>query len=192
MNFQAVDQANGKNVTIWATMTEHLGVTQKDGKLKLKCKLTDDNGILHNVHIHKGNGELPDVNNLGQRMEFNLSKFQSTYDNKPYTGYSGFWSHGATKGSQSTPQSPQTNAQATNAPRKGSNDIEIRKWVTCAFLTWEKTPLVEDIEYWIEYIKTGVDASLPGEKTNEENNRQEDICPHCQKPLEDCTCDIPF
>jgi len=161
VNFQAVDQANGKNVTIWATLTEHLGVTQKDGKLKLKCKLKDDDGVLHSVHVHKGNGELPSVEHLNQRMEFNLSTFQGKYDNKPYTGYSGFWSHGATKGSQSTPQKPPQPAQRPNAPKQGSNDVEIRKSVVCAYLCTGTKPLVENIEYWIKYIKTGIDASLP-------------------------------
>lgn len=114
-NFNSVDQANGNNVAIWATMTEHLGVTQKDGKLKLKCKLKDDNGVTHNVHIHKGNGELPGTEHLEKRMEFNLNTFQGNYKGQPYTGYSGFWSHGATaSASQNQQQGTQPPAQPTN------------------------------------------------------------------------------
>jgi len=114
MSFQAVDQANGNNIKIWATMTEHLGVTQKDGKFKLKCKLQDDDGVTHNAHIHKGNGELPSVEHLNQRMEFNLRTFQGIRQGQPYTGYSGFWSHGATNTSQNTQQAPSQPAQPTN------------------------------------------------------------------------------
>jgi len=162
MNFQAVEQANGKNVTIWATMASWEGIAFSTNQAKyLSCKLTDDNGIEHKCRIYEGKGTLPGQEYLEKRMEFSLKCYQGNYQGKPYTGYSGFWSHGATKGSQNTPQAPQNAPQSTNAPKRGNNDVEIRKWVTCALLTWEKTPLVEDIEYWIKYIKTGVDASLP-------------------------------
>ena len=181
MNFQAVDSANGNNIKIWATMTEHLGVTQKDGKLKLKCKLRDDDGVTHNAHIHKGKGELPGVEHLNQRMEFNLSTFQGTYQDAIYTGYSGFWSHGTTAPQSAQQASPQP-AQRTNAPQTGSIDVELRKSVVCAYIAAGAAGaqmLVEEIEYWMEYIKTGIDKSLPDNRPMENQPEGE------QRPAQD-------
>lgn len=125
MNFQAVDQANGKNVAMWATLStwEGLAFTQNQAKY-LSCKLRDDAGIEHKCRIYEGKGSLPGQEHLNQRMEFNIGSYQGTYNNQPYTGYSGFWSHGATtsapQGSQQTPSQP---AQPMNtqqpAPQQG-------------------------------------------------------------------------
>ncbi len=69
------------------------------------------------------------------------------------------------KAGQGAQQGTQQAAQATNASQVGNNDIEVRRCVVCAYLASGIQPLVEDIEYWIKYIETGIDASLP-ENTN--------------------------
>ncbi len=173
MNFQAVDQANGKNVTMWATMDtwDSIAFTPNQAKY-LSCKLTDDDGVGHNCRIYEGKGTLPEKDNEKQRLEFLLSCYHSTTSKgQSYTGYSGFWSHGATKSPQNSHQEPQQPAQSTNAPQQGDNDAEIRKCLVCAYLCTDTKPLVEDIEYWMAYIKTGKDASLPGNKSEPEGEK---------------------
>jgi len=177
MNFQAVDQANGNNIKIWATLSTWDGIAFTPNQAKyLSCKLVDDNGVGHKCRIYEGKGSLPEQEHLEKRMQFLLSCYQGkTEQGQPYTGYSGFWSHGATKGSQNSQQGIQPPAQATKAPQTGDTDIEIRKSVVCAYIAAGAAGaqmLVEEIEYWMEYIKTGVDATLPDNRPTE--NQPED------------------
>jgi hypothetical protein len=168
MNFQAVDQAKGKNVDMWATLDTWDGIAFTTNQAKyLSCKLTDDNGVDHKCRIYEGKGSLPGQEHLEKRMEFSIGSYQGNYKGQPYTGYSGFWSHGAVKGSQS----PQKSAQATNTSQTG-NDIEIRTSLVSAYIASGSEPLAESIEYWMKYCKTGIDASLPGNKPIE--NQPED------------------
>jgi hypothetical protein len=174
MNFNAVDQADGKNVTMWATLNTWDGIAFTTNQAKyLSCKLTDDNGVEHKCRIYEGKGTLPGQENLEKRMEFSLSSYQGNYKGQPYTGYSGFWSHGAVP--QNNSQSPQKATQATNSPQPV--DIVLRTRVVCALLTREEKPLVEDIEYWIKYIKTGIDASLPENVNLGQQETQKDDIP---------------
>lgn len=180
MNFQAVDQANGKNVTIWATLSTWDGIAFTPNQAKyLSCKLIDDNGVEHKCRIYEGKGTLPGQEHLNQRMEFNISSYQGNYKGQPYTGYSGFWTHGATKTSQDSQQALSQPAGATKAPQQGNNDIEIRKSVVCAYLASGKRPLAEDVEYWMRFIGTGIDASLPDnvnpENTDERTAQDSDV-----------------
>lgn len=165
MNFNAVDQANGKNIKIWATLFVWEGISFTTNQAKyLSCKLRDDDGVEHKCRIYEGKGSLPGSEHLEERMEFSIGSYQGTYQGSQYTGYSGFWSHGATTSApQDSPSTPQNAPQSTNAPQTGNN-IEIRKSVVCAYIAAGAAGaqmLVEEIEYWMEYIKTGVDKSLP-------------------------------
>lgn len=72
---------------------------------------------------------------------------------------------------QGSPQSPQNEPESTNTPGTGNN-VYIRTDLVCAYISSGKKPLAEDIEYWIKYCKTGIDASLPGNKPME--NQPED------------------
>lgn len=95
------------------------------------------------------------------------------YQNKRYLDYCDIKTDINTQ--QNNQQTPSHPAQATNVPQMGNNDVEIRKCVVCALLARENKPLAENVEYWMEYIKTGVDASLPGNKPMEkqpEDNRR--------------------
>lgn len=187
MNFQAVEQADGKNLMMWATLFawEGIAFTTKQAKY-LSCKLRDDNGVEHKCRIYEGKGTLPGQEHLEKRMQFSIGSYQGNYNGQPYTGYSGFWSHGATNSPQNTQQGTQQAAHSTKAPQTGNNDVEIRKCVTCAYLAagaGGAQMLVEEIEYWIEYIKTGIDASLPDNKPIK--NQSED-----QRPATDN--DVPY
>ena len=127
MNFQSVEQADGKNVAMWATLTSWDGIAFTTNQAKyLTCKLIDDNGIEHKCRIYEGKGALPGQENLNKRLEFNLSCYQGSYQGSPYTGYSGFWSHGAAQTSQGSPQRPQQARQGTNAPQPDWDAKDLR------------------------------------------------------------------
>lgn len=91
------------------------------------------------------------------------------YQNKRYLDYCDIKTDINTQ--QSSPSTPQNRPQSTNAPQT-DNNVEIRRSVVCAYLASGSRPLAEDVEYWIEYIKTGVDASLPDNRPAE--NQPED------------------
>lgn len=73
--------------------------------------------------------------------------------------------------SQSTQQASPQPAQRTNAPQ--TDDVELRKSVVCAYLACGDRPLAEDVEYWMEYIKTGIDKSLPDNIENQPEDRRQ-------------------
>ena len=110
---------------------------------------------------------------------------------------------------------PQNAQQAPSPPAQGTNQSyntpqgkkepdwdaiargKVRNSVVCAFIgaPIDAMPSIKDMEYWVNYIMTGIDPNnQPQYQANPEyvSNGQEGICPHCQKPLEDCTCGIPF
>jgi len=133
MNFETVNANNGNLVDMFGTFMEIGGVhyTQNQ-KAKAVCKIADDNGVSHKVHLHQGNGQLPTPANLQQRHAFSISTFQGTYQGNPYIGYSGFW-NSKTKVNQTTQtdppqpsQAPQQPRQDTKAPRNG-RDISIER-----------------------------------------------------------------
>ncbi|MDD5011988.1 MAG: hypothetical protein PHQ00_07690 [Phycisphaerae bacterium] len=117
MNFQTLDQMpQKKNLKIWAVLTEWQGISfNEKGNKVLACKVRDDNNVEHKVRLYEGKGTLPEANLTGQRMEFDLSWYSGSYQNKPYTGYSGFWTHGA------LPQAPQNAPQGQPQPRQATN-----------------------------------------------------------------------
>ncbi len=185
MNFQAIDQAAGKNVTMWATMDtwDSIAFTPNQAKY-LSCKLTDDDGVGHSCRIYEGKGTLPEKDNEKQRLEFLLSCYHGTTSKgQPYTGYSGFWSHGAVQGSQQPAQATNYQQPAPQGKKELGWDVELRARLVCAYLSNGTKPLTEDIEYWMKYIKTGIDASLPGNRPIE--NQSEDRRPATDE-------DVPF
>lgn len=168
MNFQTVEQAGGEQVSMSGTFVE-IGGTQftVNQKAKAICKIRDTVGASHNVHIYKGKGELPTQLNLGLIYQFNLSTFQGSYQNKPYTGYSGFWNDPAQAGQntpQPTPQRLQQPAQPTTPPQRQSNvpawqalDRElVQKDVICALLASRKRPEPNEVKVWVDYIMDGI------------------------------------
>jgi len=122
MNFQAVESGRGNKVTMFGVFMEIGGVQYTpQQKAKSICKIADDNGVSHNVHIYQGTGQLPQPAQLQQRHSFSLSTFEGNYQGKPYTGYSGFWQDNAQTRQQAPPQAPQAPQQpagATNAPKE--------------------------------------------------------------------------
>lgn len=85
--------------------------------------------------------------------------------------YKAYFKGTVAKQLQGTPQSPPQPAQATKPPQQDNddyNDVGIRTHLVCAYISKMRPgekPLIEDIEYWMAYIKTGKDASLPGNKS---------------------------
>ena len=123
MNFQAVEQANGNKVTIFGTFTEIGGVQYtSQQKAKAICKVRDTTGVEHKVHIYQGTGQLPAPENLNQRHQFTLSTFQGTYENNPYTGYSGFWNNKA-RVNQNTPQNSPQSPKPQQQPDLDAKDL---------------------------------------------------------------------
>ena len=111
MNFQAVQQANGQNVTMQGMITEFKdeGVNPKSQKPYKKVAITDASGVKHNVTLR---GTLPEPTMLNVMAQFALSSYQGVYQDQPYTGFSGFWNNQA----QLAPQVPTGQAQPAYAP----------------------------------------------------------------------------
>lgn len=161
MNFQAVEQANGNNVTIFGTFTEIGGVQYTpQSKAKAICKIRDTTGVAHNVHIYQGKGQLPTPEQLNQRHQFSLSTFQGSYRNKPYTGYSGFWQPQA----QVNQPAPQQGQQPAPQPSQSTNDnemvrirsmaVEYAKDLVCA-KNMQRQLLPDMADEFTAYIMTG-------------------------------------
>jgi len=125
LNFQQVKQANGNNVTIFATFSDigGIGLTQNQ-KQVCKCQLTDDNGEKHLVRLY---GTMPNPALQNMRQEFSLSSYQGTNQRgQTYTGFSGFWNdramvnqvpRNAPQAPYNAPQVPQNRPQSTNIPQ---------------------------------------------------------------------------
>lgn len=129
MNFQTVEQANGNNIDMFATITElNESGYSKSNKPYQKITIIDDAGVKHKVTIRGSN--LPTVAVLNQRQAFTLSIWRNPQSGN--TGYSGFWNPktavGQTAGFQQPPQMPQNPPQATNysQPAPNTTDSEIR------------------------------------------------------------------
>lgn len=128
-NFSAVEAGQGNKINMFGTFVEIGGVQYTlQQKAKSICKIADDNGVSHNVHIYQGTGQLPQPAQLQQRHSFSLSTFQGNYQNKPYTGYSGFWQDDA-QVRQPQPQQGQTappqTQQGTQQARQRTNDDDM-------------------------------------------------------------------
>jgi len=129
MNFQTVEANNGNLVDMFGTFAEIGGAqSSTGGKLKSICKITDDAGVTHTVHIHQGKGRLPGPALLQQRCTFSLSTYQGSYQGNPYTGYSGFWKDQA-QVRQPPPQQPQQGVQQPHQgvqKEKGEDMVKVR------------------------------------------------------------------
>ena len=103
MNFAQVQTAGDQLTTMFGVITEFKGegVNPKSQKPYKKVVIVDDVNVKHNVTLR---GSLPDVSILNQRVQFNLSSYQGTYEGQPYTGYSGFWNAQAQVAPQAPPQ----------------------------------------------------------------------------------------
>ncbi len=181
MNFQTVEQANGNKVSMLGTLTEVGGVTfTTNQKEKCLCKIRDDVGVLHNVHIHKGNGQLPMPAQLNQRLAFTLSTFQGSHDNKPYTGYSGFWNDKASVAQPSQP-APQQALPQPHQSKKSEPDWDaialgkVRHGVVCAAIQSGQIKVANEMQCdeWVQYIILGRNKA-PQEKPEPWDN--EEVC----------------
>ena len=233
MNFAQVKQANGQNVTLFATFDEVGGVslTPKNRKQVCKCQIIDDDKERHLVRLY---GTMPTPAMLKMRQEFSLSSYQGqNQQGQPYTGYSGFWNdrvqvnqvpanappapYATPQPPQGRPQAPQQSAQPPNVPQAPQappsrpqalnmpdtyaypvTPETARRMARTAFMTAMlgngQKPLYSYVTELVEYSYTGIEPRPAQAQTNPDyvGDGQEGICPHCQKPHEDCTCTIPF
>ena len=168
MNFQAVEQANGDSRVMPGVFTE-IGGCQYTANQKAKavCKVRDDTGVEHKVHIYQGKGELPTPQCLEQRYNFNLSMFKGTGQNGPYTGCSGFWATAPLAVQPQAPQGSPQPAQATKAPERDydkENRGKCRYGLYCAAIRSgvhptslnEDQPTLQAIERLVDKAMNGV------------------------------------
>ncbi len=187
MNFQAVKQANGQNVTMFGTFNEIGGVSlNQNQKQVCKCTITDDNGEKHLIRIYNQNMPTPQL--LNMRQQFTLSSYEGqTQKGQPYTGYSGFWDDraqvnqvvplNAPQAPHAIPQAPQMPPQRPNVPPQAPQGMKMpdtyaypvtpetsrrmaRAVVIEAMLKSGRKPLLSYAEELVEFIVSGVvDAS---------------------------------
>ncbi len=214
MNFQAVKQANGQNITMFGTFNEIGGVSlNQNQKQVCKCKITDDAGEKHLVRLYNQNMPTPQL--LNMRQEFNLSSYQGqTQQGQPYTGYSGFWNDraqvnqvpaNAPQAPHTMAQSPQNRPQATNMPQTAPQGMKLpdtyaypvtpetaRRMARTAFLTAMlrngQTPLYSYVTELVEYSYTGKEPMVPADEP------QQDVvnCSMCGQDMNHCQCEPPF
>lgn len=163
MNFQQVEQANGNLVTMFGAFTE-IGGTQYTSNRAAKaiCKIRDDTGETHTVHIYQGKGQLPGTQQLNQRCQFSLSTFQGTRPNGSYTGYSGFWNSGV-QVNQSNQQAPPQQGLPPQKTKQDKPDWDaiaegkVRHGIVCAAIQSGQIKIADEgnIEYWKNYIING-------------------------------------
>lgn len=160
MNFQAVEQANGNDVTINAIVTSlgNTEYTKQKGTPFMKCKLTDANGITKDVTIWQGRGHPIPGSMQGQTLSFNLSCKVSGQ----YTNYGGFWNASAQTApiaqqpAQQAQQGTQQPAQKPNVPQKDERaEGMVRHGVVCAYISAGVDPDIGTVNYWTQFIMTG-------------------------------------
>ena len=218
MNFQQVKQANGNNVTLFATFNDVGGVSYTQNQKPLsKCHLTDDSGEKHLVRLY-GTMPTPALNNM--RQEFSLSSYQGkNQQGQPYTGYSGFWNdramvnqvpanappapYTAPPAPYNTPQTPQRPAQRPNVPQ-GLNmpdtyaypvtpetaDRMARAVCIEAILRNGQQPVYSYVTELVDYIRTGKEPdNYPDPDPSIQNEPIEaQFCDECRNLKEECTC----
>lgn len=155
MNFQQVEQGNGNLVQMFGTFTEIGGLQYTpQQKAKAICKIRDDTGAEHNVHIYQGKGQLPSLQQFSQRCQFNISTFQGTYKNKPYTGYSGFWDSSVQVNQQQPPQTvagyaklPPPPPQQPAKPTNNKDQLDVAQVVYKRFA--DKFTDIGEFDLWL-------------------------------------------
>ena len=156
MNWQTVEQANGQNAQMNGTITEFCGegINEKSGKPWKKVKVTDGNKI-HNVTLR--GDTLPGPDALDKPSSFTLATYQGTYQNKQYTGYSGFW-NGLAQG-QPAPQGFSQSAQKLGNKKQEPDwdkiaEGKVRCNVVCSGIQSGqlecKTPAA--VDYWTDFV----------------------------------------
>jgi hypothetical protein len=214
MNFVAIKQANGNNVTMFGTFNEIGGVSlTQNQKQVCKCQLTDDSGEKHLVRLY---GTMPTPALCNMRQEFSLSSYSGkNQQGQPYTGYSGFWNDRAmvnqvpanappapynTPQQPNVPQAPQTplsRPQALNMPDTYAYPVTpetARRMSRTAFMVAmlqnKQTPLYSYVTELVEFSYTGIEPSnAPDPDPSIQNSpAKAQFCDGCRNLKEECAC----
>ena len=168
MNFNAVRQANGANLTMSVIANVIDGTSFiPSGTPKQNCKFTDANGEQQSVTIWQGNGEPLPEDKVGQTLSINISC--KTKGNR--TNYGGFWNATAQVApltqtiSPDPPQAAQNvtgTAKASSGDRNTSIERQCAWKSACAFCAATGTEsIVEIAKIGIHFIETGEDLNAP-------------------------------
>lgn len=172
MNFQAVEAAQGNDVTINAIATAlgNTEYTKQKSTPFMRCKLTDANGRMEDVTIWQGKGHPIPGSMQGQTLSFNLSMKV----NGQYVNYGGFWN----ASTQTAPIQPQQGQQAPQQPAQGQQQPTqrpnvpqkddraegmVRHGVVCAMIAGNCVDYTFALEL-TQFIMTG-QIPLPPEQT---------------------------
>lgn len=213
MNFQAVKQANGQNVTMFGTFSEIGGVELNQNKKQVcKCQITDDAGEKHLVRLYNQN--MPTLALLNMRQQFTLSLYQGNYQGTPYTGFSGFWddraqvNQPAPQAPQGVPQSPQQPAQRPNVPQPAPQRSnmpqrepdwdaiakgKVRHGIVCAGIQFGSIicKSIPDVDFWTEYVMTGTEPMVAADNP-EQTTTEWETCGGCGQGIDHCQCEPKF
>ncbi len=218
MNFAAVKQANGQNVTMFGTFNEIGGVSfTQNQKPVCKCQIIDDAGEKHLVRLYNQDAPMPTLVNM--RQEFSLKSYQGqTQQGQPYTGYSGFWNdraqvnqaapQTAPQAPQGVPQSPQQPAQRPNVAQPVQQGMKLpdtyaypvtpetaKRMARTAFITATlqngKMPVYSFITELAEYSYTGKEPMVKADNPEQTEQTQE-TCSSCGQDMNHCQCGPPF
>ncbi|KKN75906.1 hypothetical protein LCGC14_0376140 [marine sediment metagenome] len=166
MNFNAVRQANGANLTISAIADRIDGTSFiPSGTPKQDCKFTDSKGEQQSVTIWQGNGQPIPEGKVGQTLSINISC--KTKGNR--TNYGGFWNATAQVAQLSSQPASQGAQNAAGSQKPDWDAIaegKVRHGLVCAAI--ESNQLVckdvSDLDYWKKYVMTG---TVPAETVDD-------------------------
>jgi hypothetical protein len=120
MNFQTVQNlaTSDEKATLFGTLKEFKGGgLTANGKPFAKVSITDDLGVTKNCKLY---GTLPQVQQVGQRLQFSIGWYDYEYQGKTGRAFAGFWNDKATV--LQTPamvnQTPQVSTQPPQATQR--------------------------------------------------------------------------
>ncbi len=203
MNFQAVLQAKGNNVTMFGTFNEIGGIALTQNQKQVsKCKITDDNSEKHTVNIY---GTMPLPTMLNMRAQFSLSSYEgTTQQGQAYTGYSGFWNDRVNVQQQGQPtqqQAPQSSPQRPQQPAQGKNKPDwdaiaagkVRHGILCAMLSGGIAVDYAEVLLHTEFVISGkIDSNAPALAQPNVARESDEFCTICGNPHLECTCKPPW
>lgn len=134
MNFQTVQNlaTSDEKATLFGTLKEFKGGGMTANKKPFaKVSITDDFGVTKNCKLY---GTLPQVHQVGQRLQFSIGWYDYEYQGKTGRAFAGFWNDKATV--LQTPvnqaqQTPNSTPQPTQKPETDWDSKDMRIAYQC-------------------------------------------------------------